>query len=437
MQTPSISTTHQLLPQEEILSKRLSKKWLPVAATLALGVGLVACGGNDNSSSEDTTATMDTTATADTTVTADTAAPAAGGDWAANFKPWEDGAAPVACGPKDGEPLKAAWVYVGPINDGGWTQAHDEARQKVAAEFGDKVVTTYKENVPEGEQVGQVVEDLIADGNTVIFGTSFGFQDAFVAAAEKHPDVCFEFATGYKGGANLSQFYGGAEDTDYLAGMAAGAASKTGKLGYLASFPIPEVVRGANAWTLGARAMNPKAEVKVVWVNSWFDPPAERKAAEALIADGADVLGQKGIDSPSTGDAAKAAGIPWAGYNRDQSTGYEDVWLTATTYHWDVYESARIQQVLDGTWVAGNYYGNLSDGFLKLATYGKSVSDETRAAIDAKLAELTAKPGSEFTGPINDNKGKEQLAAGKTHTYEELMGMAYLVEGINGEIPAS
>ena len=183
--------------------------------------------------------------------------------------------------------------------------------------------------------------------------------------------------------------------------------------------------------------MNPKAEVKVVWVNSWFDPPAERKAAEALIADGADVLGQKGIDSPSTGDAAKAAGIPWAGYNRDQSEGYADVWLTATTYHWDVYEKARIQQVLDGTWVAGNYYGNLSDGFIKLAQYGSSVSAETRAAIDAKVAELTAKPGSEFTGPLKDNKGKEQLAAGKQHTYEELMGMAYLVEGINGEIPAS
>ena len=138
----------------------------------------------------------------------------------------------------------------------------------------------------------------------------------------------------------------------------------------------------------------------------------------------------------STGDAAKAAGIPWAGYNRNQSEGYEDVWLTSTVYHWDVYESARIQQVLDGTWVAGNYYGNLSDGFLSLADYGKSVSEETRAKIDARKAELAAKPGSEFTGPIVDNTGKEQLAAGKQHTYEELMGMQYLVEGVDGELPA-
>jgi basic membrane lipoprotein Med (substrate-binding protein (PBP1-ABC) superfamily) len=405
------------------MNQRKYKRGLAALAVLALGVGVTACGGDDSSS--------DTTMAPDTTM-------AAGGDTElANFTPWDAAAAPVDCAPKDGGPLKAAWIYVGPHNDGGWSQAHDEARVKVQEEFGDKVVTTYKENVPEGEQVGQVIEDLIADGNTVIFGTSFGFQDAFVAAAEKHTDVCFEFATGYKSGANLSQFYGGAEDTDYLAGMAAGAASKTGKLGYLASFPIPEVVRGINAWTLGARAANPEATVKIVWVNSWFDPPAERKAAEALIAGGVAAIGQKGIDSPSTGDAAKAAGIPWAGYNRNQSAGYEDVWLTATVYHWDIYETKRIQHVLDGKWVAGNYYGNLSDGFLSLADYGTSVSEESRAAIDAKKAELTATPGSEFTGPIVDQAGKEQLAAGKQHTYEELMGMMYLVEGVDGEIPAS
>jgi len=327
-------------------------------------------------------------------------------------------------------------VYVGPINDGGWTQTHDEARVKVQEHFGDKIETTYKENVPEGEQVGQVIEDLIADGNTVIFGTSFGFQDAFVAAAEKHPDICFEFATGYKGGANLSQFYGAAEDTDYLTGMAAGAASKTGKLGYLGSFGIPEVVRGINAWTLGVRATNPEATVKIVWVNSWFDPPTERKQAEALIAAGVDVLGMKGIDSPATGDAAKAAGIPWAGYNRDNSANYGEVWLTGTQYHWDVYQIPRLQQVLDGAWVAGNYYGNIGDGFVGLSTYGDLVSEETRALIDAKKAELAANPGGEFTGPIVDTSGKEQLAEGKQHTYEELMGMAYLVEGVDGEIPA-
>ncbi|MFM7094955.1 MAG: hypothetical protein ACKOYL_10445, partial [Actinomycetota bacterium] len=167
-----------------------------------------------------------------------------------------------------------------------------------------------------------------------------------------------------------------------------------------------------------------------------FDPPNERKQAEALISAGVDVLGMKGIDSPATGDAAKAAGIPWAGYNRDNSANYGDVWLTGTQYHWDVYQIPRLQQVLDGAWVAGNYYGNIGDGFVSLSTYGDLVSEETRAAIDAKKAELAANPGGEFTGPIKDIAGKEQLADGVKHTYEELMGMQYLVEGVDGEIPA-
>lgn len=410
-------------------------RFAPVIATAALGLALVACGGDDSGS---------TSSEAPSTDAPSTEAPAGNGTMA-NFTPWSalpaeaGGLAEspvVACAPEDG-PLKAAWVYVGPTNDGGWTQAHDEARLAVQEHFGDAVETTYKENVPEGPEVAQAVEDLIADGNTVIFGTSFGFQDAFLEVAAAHPDVCFEFATGYKSAVNMSQFYGAAEDTDYLAGMAAGAASKSGKLGYLASFPIPEVVRGANAWTMGVRATNPEATVKVVWLNTWFDPAAERKAAEALIAEGVDVLGQKGVDSPATGDAATAAeGVSWTGYNTDQSANYPEVWLTATAYHWDVYQIPRIQQILDGQWTAGNYYGNLSDGFVTLSTYGDLVSAETRELIDARKAELAAAPGSQFTGPITDNTGAEVLAAGVAHTFGELMSMQYLVEGIDGEIPA-
>ena len=428
--------------------KRMTKgKFVPVLLTAALGIGLVACGGDDSSTSTEAPAGSEAPASSEapsTEAPMATDAPAEGAELA-NFTAWADlpaeagglDASPVIdCAPEEG-PLKAAWVYVGPTNDGGWTQTHDEGRLAVQEAFGDAVETTYKENVPEGPQVVQTVEDLIADGNTVIFGTSFGFQDAFVEVAAAHPEVCFEFATGYLSAPNLSQFYGAAEDTDYLTGMAAGAASKTGKLAYLASFPIPEVVRGVNAWTLGAQATNPDATVKVVWLNTWFDPAAERKAAEALIAEGYDVLGMKGIDSPSTGDAALAAGIPWAGYNRDNSANYGDVWLTASSYHWEVYEIARIQQVLDGTWTAGNYYGNLSDGFVTLASFGDLVSDETRALIEAKAEELAAATGSQFTGPIMDNQGNEALADGVTHTFGELMSMSYLVAGVDGEIPAS
>lgn len=424
--------------------KRLTRsKFAPVIATAALGLALVACGGDDSGSTSSEAPATEAPAGSD--APAGTDAPVEGATLP-NFTAWADlpadagglAESPVVdCAPEEG-PLKAAWVYVGPTNDGGWTQAHDEARQAVQEHFGDAIETTYKENVPEGPEVAQTVEDLIADGNTVIFGTSFGFQDAFLEVAAEHPEVCFEFATGYKSATNLSQFYGAAEDTDYLAGMAAGAASKTGKLGYLASFPIPEVVRGANAWTMGVRATNPEATVKVVWLNTWFDPAAERKAAEALIAEGVDVLGQKGVDSPATGDAAKAAeGVAWAGYNTDQSANYPEVWLTATAYHWDVYQIPRLQQILDGQWTAGNYYGNLSDGFVTLAPYGDLVSAETRELIDAKKAELSAAPGSQFTGPIVDNTGAEVLADGVAHTFGELMSMAYLVEGIDGEIPAS
>ena len=402
--------------------KRMTKgKFAPVLLVAALA--LAACGSDGGSSSSEAPTTDAPTTDAPTTDAPTTDAPVT--------------EAPVIdCAPEEG-PLKAAWVYVGPANDGGWSQAHDEGRQLVQEHFGDAVETTFKESVPEGPDVAQAVEDLIADGNTVIFGTSFGFQDAFVEVAAANPTICFEFATGYLKSDNMAQFYGAAEDTDYLAGMAAGAASKNGKLGYLASFPIPEVVRGINAWTMGVRAVNPEATVSIVWLNTWFDPAAEREAAEALIAEGVDVLGQKGVDSPATGDAAQAAeGVAWAGYNTDQSVNYPTVWLTSTVYNWDVYEIPRLQQVLDGTWTSGDYYGSLADGFVTLAPYGDLVSEETRALIDAKKAELAAAPGSQFTGPINDNAGNEVLAAGVSHTFGELMSMAYLVEGVVGSIPA-
>lgn len=404
-----------------------------IALAAALSVGIAACGGDDGGSTSSPT----------------TQAPTGGGNAGekfslTNFTAWDDlpaeagglDSSPIIdCAPAEG-PLKAAWVYVGPINDGGWTQAHNESREAAQAHFGDAIQTTYKENVPEGPQVTQVIEDLIADGNTYIVGTSFGFQDAFAKAAADHPNVCFEFATGFLSAPNLSQFYGSAEDTDYLTGMAGGAASPTGNIGIIAAFPIPEVVRGINAWTLGARSINPDATVTLLWTNTWFDPALERRSAEQLIANGADTIGVKSQDSPASGDAAAAAGVPWAGYDSDQSQNYPDVWLTATTYHWDVYHIPRIQAALDRKWIAGNYYGALNDGFVKLASFGKIVSAETISAIEAKQAQFAEKPGSMFCGPIFDNKGNQQLAEGQCHTFGELMGMMYLVEGVIGEIPA-
>ncbi|MFI0461357.1 MAG: BMP family ABC transporter substrate-binding protein, partial [Ilumatobacteraceae bacterium] len=248
--------------------------------------------------------------------------------------------------------------------------------------------------------------------------------------------VCFEMETGYKFGPNLSEAYGAGEDGDYLAGMAAGAASKTGKIGFLAPFAIPEVIRGINAFTLGARAINPAATVQVVWTNTWFDPTKERQAAESLISAGADAI-CSAQDSPAAGEAAKVKNIPWVGYDSDQNANFPEIWLTATTYHWGVYEVPRIGQILAGTWVPGDYYGNLKDGMVKLATFGKIVTAETQAKIKEKEAALAEAPGSQFTGPIKAQDGTVKIAKGATASYGDLMSMSYLVEGVIGDIPKS
>lgn len=401
------------------------RAWL--AFTVAGAFVLAACGGSD-SGTEEVVETTDTVAATDTTVAVDTA-----GFTLPNFTPME-GAEVVNCAPPAGEPIKAAWIYVGPINDGGWTQAHHEGLKAVQAALGDQVITTYKENIPEGPQAMQTIDQLVADGNTIIFGTSYGFQDAFVEGAAKYPDVCFEHQTGYKISRNLSQSYGAGEDGDYLSGIAAGADTKNGKIGVVAPFPIPEVIRGVNAFALGARSMNPAATIQIVWANTWFDPAVERKAAESLIAAGVDTLASF-QDSPATGEAAKVAGMGWAGYDADQNANYPDIWLTATTYHWAVYEVSRVRAALEGKWIAGDYYGGLDDGFVDIATIGKRVSAKTVAKIAEMKAKLSAASGSMFTGPINAQDGTEKIAAGVTASHGDLMSMFYLVEGVIGVLP--
>ena len=329
--------------------------------------------------------------------------------------------------------VKAAWIYVGPINDGGWTTAHDEGRKYVEEQLGDKVETTYKENVPEGPETLQVIEDLIKDGNDIIFATSFGFGAAMVEAAAEHPDVKFEWATGPDSAVsdNVAVYFGAGEDSIYLSGMAAGAATKNGTIGFVAPFPIPEVIRHINAYALGAQKVNPDAKVKVVWMNSWFAPDKERQAAESLIAEGADVIANGG-DSPAPGEAAKAKNIPWTGYDSDQSENFPEIWLTAAVYDWGPYYLERVQAVIDGNWKTGNYYGDMSDGFTDLAPFGKIVSAETQAAIEAEKERLIATPQAEFTGPLLDQDGNEKVPAGTQMTNEELQVMDWFVQGVEG-----
>jgi basic membrane protein A and related proteins len=327
--------------------------------------------------------------------------------------------------------VKAAWIYVGPTGDHGWTQAHDEGRKYAEQQLGSAVQTTYKENVPEGPQVAQVVEDLIRDGNKIIFGTSFGFQDAMYSEAVKHPDVRFEQATGTKTAANMGEYFGAAEDADYLTGMALGAASKKGKIGFVAPFPIPEVIREINAITLGAQTTHPGATVQVVWTNTWFDPTKEKQAAESLLARGVDAIGQ-GQDSPATGDAAKAKAIPWSGYDSDQSSYAPDVWLTGTVYHWGPYYTKRIKAVMDGSWKTDNYYGSIGDGMIGLAPFGKALPASAQSQINAKMDALKNGSFYEFTGPLKDQTGAVHLAAGKKMTVNDLYAMDWFVQGVIG-----
>src|SRR5919109_1132687 len=294
---------------------------------------------------------------------------------------------------KQSKVFKVAWIYVGPHNDAGWSQAHDVGRLYVQKKLGSKVQTTYKQNIALGPQLKQTVAGLVRDGYSMIFGTSYGYFDKKLAA--KYPSVKFEQATGTQTAKNLSEYFGAAEDTIFLSGMAAGAATKKGILGYVVAYPIPEVIRHANAFALGAQLMHPGAK--------------EKKAAESLVSAGADVLGQN-VDSPATGTFAESKHIPWVGYDSNAKRYAPKSWLTASVYNWGPYYLRRVKAAMNGTWKSGFYYGSIKDGFTTLAPYGPKVSKTTKAAIAKKMK--TIKNGSfyEFTGPLYDQPLRHELA---------------------------
>jgi basic membrane protein A len=327
--------------------------------------------------------------------------------------------------------LKAAWIYVGPHNDGGWSQAHDKGRLFAQRALGSKVETTFKENVPEGPQTCQVIESLVRDGNKIIFATSFGFQACMVSEAKMHPDVYFEQATGITQLKNLHQYFGAGEDSIYLSGMAAGAATKKGTIGYVVPFPIPEVVRHANAFALGAQVTHPGAKVRLIWTKSWYSPEKERKAAENLRAAGSDVLGQN-VDSPAAGQYAESKGIPWVGYDSDARKFAPKQWLTGAIYNWGPYYLRRLKAAQDGSWKTGFYYGSMKDGFTGLASFGPKVSAKTKRLIAKKKAAIISGKFYEFAGPLYDQKGKLRVKKGKRLTVKDLYAMDWLVKGVLG-----
>ncbi|MGI9252711.1 MAG: BMP family ABC transporter substrate-binding protein [Thermomicrobiales bacterium] len=335
-------------------------------------------------------------------------------------------------------PLKVAFIYVGPVGDMGWTWAHDQGRQQLAKDF-PNVETVFQESVPENPaDAERVIRQFAQDGANIIVTTSFGYMDPTINVAKDFPDVQFVHISGFKRADNVSTAFGKIEEPRYVSGMVAGKMTKSNKLGYVAAFPIPEVIRGLNAFTLGVRKTNPEAEVQVVWTNTWFDPQKERQAAEALLDEGVDVVGQH-QDTAGPQQAAEERGVFSVGYNSDMSTIAPKAVLTSPIWNWATYYEMVVKGVMDGTWTGNEYWGGWTDGLVDLAPLGDMVPADVKTMIDAEIAKFES--GEEtiftiFTGPINDNKGEEKVAAGVAMTAEELLSMDWLVEGVKGEIPS-
>ncbi len=333
--------------------------------------------------------------------------------------------------------LKVAFVYVAPIGDMGWTYAHDQGRLMVEKEFGDKVETAYIENVPEGPDAERVIRDFAQKGYKLIITTSFGFMDPTITVAKEFPDVWFVHISGYKTAANVSTVFGKIEEPRYVSGLVAGKMTKSNKLGYVAAFPIPEVVRGINAFTLGVRKVNPNATVKVVWTNTWFDPVKEKEAAVALLAEGCDVIAQH-QDTPEPQKAAEEKGVWGVGYDSDMSKQAPKAVLTSPVWNWGVKYVDIVKQVMAGTYKTEEYWGGWKDGVVDLAPYGPMVPDDVKKMADAEIARFKSGQATiftVFTGPLKDNTGKERVPAGTAMTAGELLSMDWFVEGVEGTVP--
>ena len=328
---------------------------------------------------------------------------------------------------------KVCFVYVGSKTDGGWTQAHDIGRQEVEKHFGDAVETAYLENVSEGPDAERAIERLARSGCNLIFTTSFGFMDATLDVAEKFPDIKFEHATGYKTAENVTSYNSRFYQGRYILGQIAGSMSETGVAGYIASFPIPEVVQGINAFVLGAQKVNPDFEIKVVWVNTWFDPGKEADAAKALIDQGVDILTQH-TDSTAPIQVAEERGVKAFGQASDMIAAGPDTQLTAILDTWGPYYIKRTQAVMDGTWQSQSTWDGLADGILQMAPYTNMPDDVKQMAMDTE-AKVTSGEVHPFTGPITRQDGTPWLAEGEIADDGTLLGMNFYVMGVDDQLP--
>ena len=341
-------------------------------------------------------------------------------------------AAGLLMGTAQAADTKVGFVYVGPVGDHGWTYRHDKGREQVEKELG--VETTYVESVAEGADAERVIRKLATTGHNVIFTTSFGYMNPTVKVAKQHPDVMFEHATGYKRADNVSTYSGRFYEGRTIIGTIAGHMSKSGIVGYIASFPIPEVIRGINAFTIAMRKVNPNAEVKVVWVNPWYDPGKEGDAAKALIDQGADIITQH-TDSPAPLQVAEQRGVYAFGQASDMSAFAPKAQLTAIIDDWGPYYVARVKAAMDGSWTSGDTWDGLDKGMVAMAPYGDAVPQDVRDAAEAVRKGIIDGSLHSFQGPIKNQAGEVVAAEGEIIDDGTLLGMNYYVEGVQGEIP--
>lgn len=328
---------------------------------------------------------------------------------------------------------KICFIYVGSKTDGGWTQAHDIGRQALQAEFGDKIETPFLESVPEGPDAERAIERMARSGCALVFTTSFGFMDATIKVAEKFPDVKFEHATGFKSAANVATYNSRFYEGRYIQGLIAAKMSQKGVAGYIASFPIPEVVMGINSFVHGAQSVNPDFKVKVIWANTWFDPGKEADAAKALIDQGVDILTQH-TDTTAPMQVAAERGIKAFGQASDMIAAGPNTQLTAIVDTWGAYYIKRTKAVLDGTWKSEQVWDGLKDGILTMAPYTNMPDDVKKLAEEAE-AKIRAGELHPFTGPIKKQDGSDWLADGAVSDDGTLLGMNFYIAGVDDQLP--
>jgi basic membrane protein A and related proteins len=334
-------------------------------------------------------------------------------------------------------PLKVGFVYVSPIGDSGWTYQHNQGRLALEAALGNQVLTTVVESVPEGADAERVLRDLAAQGNQLIFATSFGYLEPALKVAADFPNVKFEHAGGYKSAANLGTYNARYYEARYLAGMLAGGASRSGTAGYVAGFPVPEVVQGINAFALGMRAVNPKAQVRVVWLNTWFDPAREREAATSLINLGADVLTNHSGSSAVAQVAQehhKSKGVSLLAYQSDMRAVAPDAQLAAVTHHWGSYYTSVAQAVLLKQWTPKPVWGGMKDDMVQLSAVNPRLPEPLRRQVEVRRKAIMGGSFKPFSAPLIDNSGAMRLPQGALDD-EAISNMNWFVQGVIGSVP--